>query len=137
VRRGTDWHGSPSLRFHASPTFVLEKPLNNFNVGRTLVKEAPTGLWGKAETHRLGRENSEDAVTWNVFRAFQEAGELHLAALEAAVFCPSCAVREVRGLAVCFAVSEHGFGIHDRILRGIRPHPIYCPECAAREFDGS
>jgi hypothetical protein len=31
----------------------------------------------KYESHRLGQENSEDALTWNVFRSLQEAGELH------------------------------------------------------------
>lgn len=31
----------------------------------------------KYESHRLGLENSEDALTWNVFRSLQEAGRLH------------------------------------------------------------
>jgi hypothetical protein len=31
----------------------------------------------KYESHRLGLENSEDALTWNVFRSFQEVGCLH------------------------------------------------------------
>ena len=34
------------------------------------------GEWQKAETGRLGYENSEDAVSWNVFRSLQEAGQL-------------------------------------------------------------
>src|SRR5262249_55577925 len=29
------------------------------------------------ESHRLGNEKSEDALTWNVFRSLQEAGCLH------------------------------------------------------------
>jgi hypothetical protein len=33
------------------------------------------GNWGKAES-RVGNENSEDAVSWNVFRMLQEAGRL-------------------------------------------------------------
>jgi hypothetical protein len=32
----------------------------------------------KFESHRLGSERSEDAVSWNVFRSWQEAGLLHL-----------------------------------------------------------
>jgi len=31
----------------------------------------------KYESHRLGLEKSEDALTWNVFRSLQEAGQLH------------------------------------------------------------
>jgi hypothetical protein len=31
----------------------------------------------KYETHRLGLENSEDALTWTVYRSLQEAGCLH------------------------------------------------------------
>jgi hypothetical protein len=51
----------------------------NFIVGHDLIAEALSGTWGKAETHRLGHENSEDALTWNVFRSLQEADELALA----------------------------------------------------------
>lgn len=36
------------------------------------------GSSGKAEIHRLGNENSGDALTWNVFRSLQDAGLLHL-----------------------------------------------------------
>jgi hypothetical protein len=31
----------------------------------------------KYESHRLAQENSEDALSWNVFRSLQEAGQLH------------------------------------------------------------
>lgn len=79
VRNGTVWHGSPAVRFHVSPTFVLEDPIDNFIAGKSLIQEALEGKWGKAETYRLGYENSEDALTWNVFRSLQEAGELPLA----------------------------------------------------------
>ena len=34
----------------------------------------------KFESHRMGFERSEDALTWNTFRSFQEAGCLHLIA---------------------------------------------------------
>ena len=30
----------------------------------------------KYESHRLGSENSEDALSWNVFRSLQEGGQL-------------------------------------------------------------
>ena len=43
------------------------------------MKDALDGKWKKAETFRLGYENSEDAVSWNVFRSLQEAGQLGLA----------------------------------------------------------
>src|SRR5205823_5059763 len=73
ARKGTIWHGSPELRFHASPTYVLREPIHNFIAGQRLIQEALDGKWKKAETHRLGNENSEDALTWNVFRSLQEA----------------------------------------------------------------
>ena len=76
ARYGTVWVGEPPLRFHASPTYVLQQPIDNFIAGQTLIGEALAGRWTKAETYRLGHENSEDALTWNVFRSLQEAGEL-------------------------------------------------------------
>jgi hypothetical protein len=77
---GTQSHGDPSLTFHVSPTYILEDPLENFIAGRDLVADMLNRQWKKAETFRLGHENSEDAVSWNVFRSLQEAGELKLAA---------------------------------------------------------
>lgn len=74
--KGTRPHGDPPLTFRVSPTYILENPLDNFIVGRELV----TRLSGKAETFRLGYENSEDAVSWNVFRSLQETSRLRLAA---------------------------------------------------------
>lgn len=79
LRKGTEAHGEPSLRLRVSPTYILDDPLENFIAGRELVMEALSGAWGKAETARLGHENSEDAVSWNVFRSLQEAGQLKLA----------------------------------------------------------
>lgn len=73
---GTVAHGEPELTFRVEPTYVLLEPINNFIVGHELVREAIKGEWGKAETHRLGHENSEDAVTFNVFHFIQKAGEL-------------------------------------------------------------
>src|SRR4051812_36168263 len=73
---GTVSHGSPPVVFRVSPTYILDECLDNFITGHDLVKAAIQGDWGKAETHRLGYENSEDAVSFNVFRSLQEAGEL-------------------------------------------------------------
>jgi hypothetical protein len=77
--RGTQPHGEPSIAFRVSPTYILDDPLENFIAGRNLVAGALNREWQKAETGRLGHENSEDAVSWNVFRSLQEAGQLGLA----------------------------------------------------------
>ena len=66
-RKGAVAHGDPAVSFRVSPTYVLSDPLDNFVTGHTLVGEMLTGVWGKAETYRLGNEHSEDALTWNVF----------------------------------------------------------------------
>jgi hypothetical protein len=76
ARYGTVWVGEPPLQFHASPTYLLQRPLDNFVAGRTLIGEALGDHWDTAATYRLGQEHSEDALTWNVFRSLQEAGEL-------------------------------------------------------------
>jgi hypothetical protein len=75
-RNGTASHGDPPARFYASPTFVLDDPLDNLIVGQGLVGKLTAE--GKAES-RLGHERSEDAVSWNVFRSLQEAGLLGVA----------------------------------------------------------
>ncbi len=67
--KGAEYHGDPRLSFRVSPTYILEDHLENFIVGRDLVDQ----LSGKAETWRLGNENSEDALSFNVFRSLQEA----------------------------------------------------------------
>lgn len=74
--KGTVYHGDPPVSFRVSPTYVLEDHLKNFIVGRELVDK----LSGKAETWRLGNENSEDALSFSVFRSLQEAGRLTAAA---------------------------------------------------------
>jgi hypothetical protein len=76
--KGTRSHGEPSLTFRVSPTYILDDPLENFVAGRELVASALGGDWQKAEAFRLGYENSEDAVSWNVFRSLQEASHLRL-----------------------------------------------------------
>jgi hypothetical protein len=74
--KGTVLHGRPPVSFRVSPTYVLEDHLDNFIIGREMVDK----LSGKAETWRLGNENSEDALSFNVFRSLQEAGRLSAAA---------------------------------------------------------
>lgn len=80
-RKGSVPSGDPPVSFRAAPTYVLESALSNFIVGRDLIPDAIAGKWGRAaETGRLGNENSEGAVTWNVFRSLQEADSLSVAA---------------------------------------------------------
>ena len=71
-RKGTEFHGVPPVSFRVSPTYVLEHASDNFIVAPELLGQ----LAGKAETWRLGNENSEDALSFNVFRSLQEAGAL-------------------------------------------------------------
>ena len=78
-RKGSVPGGSPAASFRAAPTYVLEDPLDNIIAGRTLIAEAAAGTWGRAEATRLGNENSEGALTWNVLRSLQEAGALGVA----------------------------------------------------------
>lgn len=78
-KKGTSLHGEPPVTFRISPTYIYDSPMNNFIVGHSLVNEAVTGKWGKAEVGRLGHENSEDALSWNVFRSLQEADALSMA----------------------------------------------------------
>jgi len=79
-RKGSVLHGNPPASFRAAPTYVLERPLDNFVAGRELIADAIAGNWGNPEAGRLGNENSEGALTWNVLRSLQEAGRLSLAA---------------------------------------------------------
>jgi hypothetical protein len=71
-RKGSEFHGDPPVSFRVSPTYVLQQSQDNFIVGRELLGQ----LGSKAETWRLGNENSEDALSFNVFRSLQEAGAL-------------------------------------------------------------
>ena len=72
--------GDPPVSFRAAPTYVLERPLDNFIAGRELIAEAIAGTWGHPEASRLGNETSEGALTWNVLRSLQEAGRLGVVA---------------------------------------------------------
>lgn len=72
------------LRFHGraeNRTFVYyggseEARLRNFIFESSFANEHILNNLHKAETHRLGYELSEDAVTWNVFVALSKAGML-------------------------------------------------------------
>ena len=83
-RRGTrpfcPTHG---IRLHSN-TFVYwngidhqdEARLRNFRVRADLAGEIALGSVEKAESHRLGYEMSEDALSWNVFVSLAEARKL-------------------------------------------------------------
>jgi len=71
------------IRLH-SRTFVYwngierkdEARLRNFHVRPDIASEVALRSVEKAESHRLGYEMSEDALTWNVFVGLAEAGKL-------------------------------------------------------------
>ena len=71
------------LRLHSN-TFVYwngiekqnEARLRNFQIRPDLAREIALGSVAKAESHRLGHEMSEDALTWNVFVGLAEVGKL-------------------------------------------------------------
>lgn len=67
-------------------TFVYEDRLRNIRFERDYFKRAilDNQESQKAETHRLGYENSEDALTWNVFAAL--ARRKQLSALSRSLF---------------------------------------------------
>lgn len=75
-KKGSVHTGEPPVSFRAAPTYVLERPLDNAIAGRELIAEAVAGAWGGQEFARFGNENSEAALTWNVFRTLQETGRL-------------------------------------------------------------
>lgn len=74
------------LRLH-STTFVYwngnqrldDARLRNFRVRPDLARRLISGKSGKVESHRLGYEMSEDALSWNVFVSLAEAGKLRQA----------------------------------------------------------
>jgi len=85
--RTLPWCPEHGIRLH-SGTFVYwngegredDSRLRNFIVRPKLVRAVafPKGM--KAESHRLGYEMSEDALSWNVFVSLAEAGRLRQAA---------------------------------------------------------
>lgn len=65
------------IRCHHSSngsTYSFEDERRNMIAAPDLFQQNIIGHPFKYETHRFGLEKSEDALTWNVFRSFQEAG---------------------------------------------------------------
>lgn len=58
------------------PTYSYTAARRNVIASPRLFEERIVGHPYKFESHRLGNENSEDALSWNVFRSLQEAGRL-------------------------------------------------------------
>ena len=68
------------IRCHLSgsnPTYTYARAERNIIASPRLFTRKLRGNKFKYETHRFGYERSEDCLTWNVFRSFQEAGCLH------------------------------------------------------------
>lgn len=57
-------------------TYSYVDARRNVIIDDSLFAERVVGNAGKYESHRLGQEKSEDALTWNVFRSLQAAGLL-------------------------------------------------------------
>jgi len=86
------WCSSHGLRLHGKPgsrrTFVYvngpdsqhDSLIRNFPIERAFLEKHSLRELEKAETHRLGYENAEDALTWNVFAGLLAAGALRRAA---------------------------------------------------------
>lgn len=64
----------------ANATYTYPQAKRNIIASPDLFARRLIGHPFKFESHRMGFEKSEDALTWNVFRSFQEAGCLHLVA---------------------------------------------------------
>jgi hypothetical protein len=85
VRRPTDRNdksGEPCpdhgiyCRHSQKATYVYEDARRNIIVSADLFGERVMGHPFKYDFNYLGNENSEDALSWNVFRSIQEAGHL-------------------------------------------------------------
>jgi hypothetical protein len=59
-----------------SKTFIYKNPLRNIRFECDFFERAILNNPLKAETHRFGNENSEDALTWNVFAALAKRKRL-------------------------------------------------------------
>lgn len=70
-------HGIRCHYSSAGATYSYLDAQRNFIVDADLAATRVMGNPLKYESHRLGLEKSEDALTWNVFRSFQKAGCLH------------------------------------------------------------
>lgn len=70
------------IRCNISETFSYGDPKRNVIVDREVFGQRIIGHPDKFESGRLGSEKSEDALSWNVFRSFQQAGCLGKLAVE-------------------------------------------------------
>lgn len=70
-------HGIRTHLSGSTPTFTYQRAERNLITAHRLFSTKLRGNKFKFETHRFGYERSEDALTWNVLRSFQEAGCLH------------------------------------------------------------
>lgn len=70
------------IRCHSSGTFAYEDARRNAIVDADLFGSRVIGHPGKYSSDWLGNENSEDMLSWNVFRSIQKAGLLAALASE-------------------------------------------------------
>ena len=70
------------IRCNNSGTFSYGDPKRNIVVDREIFGKRIIGHPDKFESNRFGSEKSEDALSWNVFRSFQQAGCLGKLAAE-------------------------------------------------------
>lgn len=77
-RKGFSGEACPvhGIRCHNSVTYSYANPCRNIIAAPNVFERHVVNNPFKYESHRFGLEKSEDAVTWNVFRSFQEAGML-------------------------------------------------------------
>jgi hypothetical protein len=79
---GYDGEACPvhGIRCHSSGTYSYVDVRRNIITSPELFAARVVGNPFKHESHRLGNEKSEDALTWNVFRTLQECALLHVVA---------------------------------------------------------
>ncbi len=70
-------HGIRCHYSSAGATYSYAKPARNIIASPDQFSRNIIGNPFKYESHRLGLENSEDSLSWNVWRSLQEAGVLH------------------------------------------------------------
>jgi hypothetical protein len=70
-------HGIWCFSSKSGATYGYANAERNVIVSRNSFRERVLNHPMKFESHRLGLERSEDTLTWNVFKSFQEAGQLH------------------------------------------------------------
>src|SRR4051794_33963516 len=65
------------IRSHSSGTYSYADVRHNLILDADTFAKRVIGPPFKYESSRFGQENSEDAITWNVFRTLQKTGCLH------------------------------------------------------------